>query len=119
MRGGNLKRFHPDPSKGQKGGEWWKDMGKEAVKGAVMEVAQPALIRSGRGTRLGATGRLFGHPRYQSQPQSDQELECFDSQNAKVHRGESDFVHETIPRNVSHRQSAGAWRGDQDAVVFQ
>ena len=47
MRGGNLRRFHPHPSKGQKGGEWWKDMGKEAVKGAVLQVAQPALIRSG------------------------------------------------------------------------
>ena len=48
MRGGNLKRFHPYPPPFfQKGGQWWKDMGKEAVKGAVLQVAQPALIRSG------------------------------------------------------------------------
>ena len=44
MRGGNLRRFHP--LKGQKGGEWWKDIGKEALKGAVLQVAKPALIKT-------------------------------------------------------------------------
>ena len=44
MRGGNLRRFHPQ--KGQKGGEWWKDIGKEALKGAVLQVAKPALIKT-------------------------------------------------------------------------
>ena len=47
MRGGNLSRFHPHPRKSQKGGEWRKDIGKEAVKGAVLQVAKPALIQTG------------------------------------------------------------------------
>ena len=45
MRGGNLRRFHPHESKGQKGGEWWKDMGKEALKGAVLQRPRKGLKR--------------------------------------------------------------------------